>query len=120
MVALYIMAGYMLDAFSLIGYLWPNADKGSGKTKLLAVVTSLGRMGVLVTAGGTFASLGGLAHYGADIGFRDAENIMAARLVDPEKRTLLLAGNRKGSYLTLKEPMGDGWTTIYIHAYPHS
>ena len=117
MVALYIMAGYMLDAFSVIGYLWPNADKGSGKTKLLVVVTSLGCMGVLVTVGGTFASLRDLADYGAVIGFDDAENIMDAKRVDPEKRTLLLAGNRKGSYVTLKEPWGDGWTTRYIHAF---
>jgi hypothetical protein len=117
LVSCYVMASYQLDAFSVIGYLWPNADKGSGKTKLLAVVTALGCMGVLVTAGGTFASLRDLADYGAVLGFDDAENVMDSKRVDPDKRTLLLAGNRKGSYVTLKEPFGDGWTTRYIHVF---
>lgn len=117
MVACYTMSSYLLDAFSVVGYLWPNADKGSGKTKLLAVVTGMGCMGVLVTAGGTFASLRDLADYGAVLGFDDAENIMDTRKVDPDKRTLLLAGNRKGSYVTLKEPFGDGWTTRYVHVF---
>jgi len=117
MVACYSISSYLLDAFTVVGYLWPNADKGSGKTKLLAVVTGVGCMGVLITAGGTFASLRDLADYGAVLGFDDAENIMDTKRVDPDKRTLLLAGNRKGSYVTLKEPFGDGWTTRYVHVF---
>jgi hypothetical protein len=34
LVACYILATYFLEAFSVIGYLWPNGDKGSGKTTL--------------------------------------------------------------------------------------
>jgi hypothetical protein len=117
LVALYIMASYLLDAFTVVGYLWPNGDKGVGKTKLLVVVTDLACMGVLVTAGGTFASLRDLADYGATIAFDDSESIMDLRRADPDKRTLLLAGNRRGAYVTLKEPLGDGWTTRYVHAF---
>jgi hypothetical protein len=118
LIALYILASYLLDAFTVIGYLWPNGDKGVGKTKLLVIVTDLGYLGVLVTAGGTFASLRDLADYGATIGFDDSESIMDVRRADPDKRTLLLAGNRKGTYVTLKEPVGDhGWTTRYVHAF---
>jgi hypothetical protein len=117
MISLYIYGCYLLDAFTVIGYLWPNGDKGVGKTKLLVVVTDLAYLGVLVTAGGTFASLRDLADYGACIGFDDSESIMDVRRADPDKRTLLLAGNRRGTYVTLKEPLGDGWTTRYIHAF---
>ena len=118
LIALYIVASYLLDAFSVIGYVWPNGDKGAGKTKLLVIVTGLGYLGVLVTAGGSFASLRDLADYGATIGFDDSETIMDVRRADPDKRTLLLAGNRKGTYVTLKEPVGDhGWTTRYVHAF---
>lgn len=117
LMALYVLTGYLLDAFTVIGYIWPNGDKGVGKTKLLVVTTDLAYLGVLITAGGTFASLRDLADYGATIGFDDSENIMDVRRTDPDKRTLLLAGNRRGAYVTLKEPIGDGWTTRYIHAF---
>jgi hypothetical protein len=118
LVALYILMGYLLDAFSVVGYLWPNGDKGAGKTKLLVVVTSMSCMGMLVTAGGTFASLRDLADYGASIGFDDSESIMDVRRADPDKRTLLLAGNRRGAFITLKEPVGEnGWTIRYVHAF---
>ena len=118
LIALYVLSTYLLDAFTVVGYLWPNGDKGVGKTKLLVIVTGLGCLGVLVTAGGTFASLRDLADYGACIGFDDSETIMDVRRADPDKRTLLLAGNRRGAYVTLKEPLGDhGWTTRYVHAF---
>jgi hypothetical protein len=32
MVACYILAGWFLDAFNVIGNLWPNGDRGCGKT----------------------------------------------------------------------------------------
>lgn len=47
LMALYVLTSYLLDAFSVIGYVWPNGDKGVGKTKLLAIVTQLGCLGVL-------------------------------------------------------------------------
>ena len=116
--ALYIMGSYLLDAFTVVGYLWPNGDKGAGKTKLLVVITDLAYLGVLVTAGGSFASLRDLADYGACLGFDDSENIMDVRRTDPDKRTLLLAGNRRGTYVTLKEPVGrNGWRTRFVAAF---
>ena len=41
MVACYILATWFLDAFTVIGFLWPNGDRGSGKTQLLLIVTEL-------------------------------------------------------------------------------
>lgn len=36
-VACYILATWFLDAFNVIGFLWPNGEKGSGKTQLLTL-----------------------------------------------------------------------------------
>jgi hypothetical protein len=53
MVACYILATWFLDAFPVIGYLWPNGTKGSGKTKLLTVIAELAYLGQMLQAGGT-------------------------------------------------------------------
>jgi len=116
LVALYIMATYFLDSFQVIGYLWPNGDKGCGKTKLISIVTSLGYLGELITAGSSSASMRDLAANGAVLGFDDAENIMK-RGADPDKRALMLAGNRKGVTVTLKEKEKDKWKTKYVPVY---
>jgi hypothetical protein len=116
--ACYILGTYLLDAFSVIGYLWPNGDKGAGKTNYLFVVTELAYLGQVILAGGSYASLRDLADYGATLAFDDAEGIMDVRKADPDKRALLLAGNRRGASVTVKEPAGDrGWVTRYIHAF---
>jgi hypothetical protein len=36
---------------------------------------------------------------------------------DPDKRTLLLAGNRRGAYVTVKELVGERWETRHVHAF---
>src|SRR6185503_4341915 len=41
LIACYILATWFLDAFTVIGFLWPNGDKGSGKTKVLLLVSEL-------------------------------------------------------------------------------
>ena len=51
-----------------------------------------------------------MADYGATLCFDDAENIPDPKRTDPDKRTLLLAGNRKGNTVPVKEPVpGGGW-----------
>jgi hypothetical protein len=115
--ALYVLVTYLLDAFNVVGYLWPSGDKGTGKTKKLIVITDLAYLGILVLAGGSYASLRDLADYGACLGFDDAEGVMDVRRADPDKRALFLAGNRRGTYITLKEPCGDGWKSRRVHAY---
>lgn len=117
-IACYILATWFLDAFNVIGFLWPNGERGSGKTQLLSLVTSLGFLGHLLLAGSTYASLRDLADYGATLGFDDAENTDSKKF-DPDKRAILLAGNRKGSTVTLKEPTKDGkkWKTRHVNTY---
>lgn len=116
-IALYVVAGYLLDAFSVTGYLWPNGGKGSGKTKLLQVITNLAYMGVLVTSSGSFATLRDLADYGATIGFDDAE-IIAEKHGGSDKRELLLAGNNRAAHVTLKERKSDGtWKTRFVNTF---
>jgi hypothetical protein len=49
--ACYVLSTYFLDAFTVIGFLWPNGDRGSGKTQLLNVVTELAHLGETLLAG---------------------------------------------------------------------
>jgi hypothetical protein len=118
MVAAYILATWLQDAFQVFGYLWPNGEPGSGKTQLLALVCELAYLGTMVQSGGTFAALRDLADYGATLGFDDAEALSDPRKSDPDKRTLLLAGNRRGSSVPMKEPAGDRtWVTRHVSTY---
>ena len=118
LVACYIMSTWLLDAFSVTGFLWPNGDRGTGKTHLLIIVTELAFLGALILAGGSFASLRDLADYGATLGFDDAENMADPRKTDPDKRALLLAGNRRGVTIPLKELAADKtWHTRHVNAF---
>ncbi len=117
LVACSILSTWFLEAFNVIGFLWPTGESGSGKTQLLTIISELGYLGVLILAGGSYASLRDLADYGATLCFDDAENLDAKR-ADPDKRTLLLAGNRRGNMVTVKEPTGErGWETRYINTF---
>lgn len=118
MVGCYILATWFLDAFNVIGFLWPNGDRGSGKTQLLTVAAELGYLGQVILAGGSFASLRDLADYGALLCFDDAENLSDPRRTDPDKRALLLAGNRRGNTVPVKEVAGDRqWRTRYVNTF---
>jgi hypothetical protein len=116
--ACYVLATYLLDAFHVIGYLWPNGDKGAGKTSFLMVVTEMAYLGQLVLAGGSYATLRDLADYGATLAFDDAEEVMNVRRFDPDKRALLLAGSRRGACVTVKEKDAkDAWVTRYVNTF---
>ena len=118
LVACYIIATYTLEAFNVIGYLWPNGDKGAGKTTFLLIVCELAYLAQVILAGGSYASLRDLADYGACIAFDDAETVMDKKRGDPDKRTLLLAGNRRGSQVTIREPATDKtWRTRYVNTF---
>ncbi len=117
LVACYVLATYLLDAFNVIGYLWPNGEPGSGKTNFLHVVCEMACLGQVILAGGSYATLRDLADYGACLAFDDAEGIMDVRKTDPDKRTLLLAGNRRGATVPVKELVGDTWQTRHINAF---
>src|SRR2546423_9369013 len=69
------------------------------------------------TMGGTFAELRDLADCGATIGFDDAENLNDPKRTDPDKRALLLAGNRTGVRIPFKELAGDRWVIRWINAF---
>jgi hypothetical protein len=116
LIACYILTTWLSDAFTVIGFLWPNGDKGSGKTQVLNVVAELGYLGQVILAGGSFASLRDLADYGACLAFDDAENL-SNKNTDPDKRTLLLAGNRKGNTVPLKEERNGKWVTRYVNTF---
>jgi hypothetical protein len=116
--ACYIMATYFLDAFSVIGYLWPTGERGSGKTHFLSFTASCAYLGQLVLSSGTFATLRDLADYGATLAFDDCETLMDARRFDPDKRNLMLAGNRRGPLIPFKEPTGPReWKTRYVNGF---
>jgi hypothetical protein len=114
----YILSTWFLDAFNVVGFLWPNGERGSGKTHLLIVITELAYLGQLILAGGTFACLRDLADYGATLAFDDAECLSDPKKTDPDKRALLLAGNRRGVTVPLKEQGPDkNWHTRYVNAF---
>lgn len=118
LVACWAIGTYFLDAFNVVGYLWPNGDRGVGKTHLLATICGMAYLGMVIQAGGSYASLRDLADYGATLAFDDAEVVADLKRGDPDKRTLLLAGNRRGSVATVKEQTNDKtWRTRYIHTF---
>ena len=118
LVVCYILSTWFLDALTVTGYLWPNGERGSGKTQLLNVITELAYLGQTILAGGSYASLRDLADYGATLAFDDAEALMDVKRTDPDKRALLLAGNRRGSQVTVREPVnGREWRTRYINTF---
>ena len=117
MIACYVLGTWFLDAFTVIGYLWPNGQRGSGKTQLISLIAELGYLGELILAGSTYASLRDMADYGATLAFDDAENYSSAGNLDGDKRALLLAGNRKGVKIGVKEWIGKNWVTRYVNTY---
>jgi hypothetical protein len=118
LVACYVLATWVLDAFNVIGYLWPNGERGSGKTVLLHCVAEMAYLGHVILAGGSYASLRDLAEYGATLAFDDAENLADPRRTEADKRALLLAGNRRGSTVTVKELGPDNtWRTRHVNAF---
>lgn len=113
-----IVATYFLGAFSVIGYLWPNGNKGSGKTQYLLMFCELAYLGQVILAGASYATLRNLADYGATLAFDEAERIMDRKYGDPEKQGLLLAGNRRGSTVPVKELTGaKTWRTRHINTF---
>ncbi|CCF85053.1 hypothetical protein [Nitrolancea hollandica] len=118
LLAVFAISTWLGDAYAAFPYLWPNGDKGAGKTKCLSLVARLGYLGQVILAGGTYAALRDLAEYGATLCFDDAENLADPRKSDPDKRALLLAGNRKGATVPVKEPEGkNGWRIRNVSAY---
>jgi hypothetical protein len=118
LIASYILATWFLDAFNVIGFLWSSGHRGSGKTQLLVVIAELSYLGMVILAGGSYASLRDMADYGATLCFDDAENIANVKQTDPDKRALLLAGNRRGSTVTVKEPGPNRtWVTRHIRTF---
>lgn len=118
LVACYILGTWFLDAFNVIGFLWPNGDRGSGKTRLITLVAELSYLGTVILAGGSYAALRDLADYGACLAFDDAENLSDPRNSDPDKRALLLAGNRRGNSVPVKELTADRtWRTRYVSTF---
>jgi len=116
--AAYVLATYFLDAFNVIGFMWPNGDRGSGKTQDLIVMCELGYLGAVILAGGSYASLRDLADYGAMLAFDDAENLSNPKQTDPDKRALLLAGNRRGNTVPVKELAADKiWRTRHVNTF---
>jgi uncharacterized protein DUF3854 len=110
---------WFADAFTVLPYTWPNSPTpGAGKTKWGHCWTKTSYLGHLTSASGSFAALRDLADVGATLLFDDAEVLADPRKADPDKMSLILAGNRKGVEVPVKEPCADGgWRTRWVNAY---
>ena len=119
LIACYTLATWFLDAFNVAGYIWPTGERGSGKTHLLTLICEMAYLGQVILASGTMATLRDFADYGAFLGFDDAENLASSKQSDPDKRALLLAGNRRGSTISLKEiiPGQKAWRTRHVQTF---
>lgn len=116
-IACYILSTWFLDGFEVIGYMWINGERGSGKTNLLILISELSYLGQFISHSGSFASLRDMADYGATLCCDDAETITNPK-ENPDKQALLLAGNHKGIQVSLKEPGPNRtWTTRYVNAF---
>jgi hypothetical protein len=108
---------WFAEGFDVLPYPWPNGEWGSGKSKWGTIWALTSHLGQVVTWGGTFAALRDLADQGAALLFDDAEQVDDPK-ADPDKRALLLAGNRRGAKIPLKEPSGDRtWKIRWVNAY---
>lgn len=114
--ACWVIGTYATDAFDTVGYVWPNGERGCGKTQCLKTIMSLSFMGLTATSSSSFASVRDEAALGGTLGFDDCENLSK---MDSNKRELLLAGNTKGTGFMLKEPGAkEGqWNTRYIDCF---
>jgi hypothetical protein len=117
--ACFSLATWLTPAFTVLGYPWPNGERGSGKTQWGVCWANTSYLGMVVLASGSFAALRDLAEYGAALLLDDAENLGDPKRVDPDKRALFLAGNRRGAQVPIKEPSPDGrgWQTRWINAF---
>lgn len=119
LIACYIISTVFIDALPVVGYLWINGEPGSGKTQLLLMVSMLSHLATLVANSGSLAALRDIASAGGTLCIDDAEKITGDG-VDPEKQSLLLAGNRPDVTVPIKEPTGDKnqpWKTTHYHVY---
>lgn len=105
------------EAFDVLPYPWPNGEFGCGKTKWGNVWVATSYLGQMLTLGGSFAALRDLADYGAAMLFDDAENV-EDKNTDPDKKALLLSGNRRGMEVPLKEQNANRkWEIRWVNAY---
>jgi hypothetical protein len=110
---------WFADAFTVLPYPWPNSPApGSGKTKWGHCWTATSYLGYLTSASGSFAALRDLADMGATLLLDDAEVLADPQKADPDKQMLILAGNRKGVCIPVKEQGTDKrWHTRWLNAY---
>lgn len=114
--ACWAIGTYATDVFDTVGYIWPNGERGSGKSQCLKTLMSIAFMGQTVTSSSSFATVRDEASLGATLGFDDCENIQR---MENSKRELLLAGNTKGAQVMFKEPgKKEGyWETKFMDAF---
>lgn len=114
--ACWVIGTYATDVFDTVGYIWPNGERGSGKSQCLKTLMSLAFMGQTITSSSSFATVRDEASLGATLGFDDCENVQR---MENSKRELLLAGNTKGAQVMFKEPgKKDGqWDTKFMDAF---
>jgi hypothetical protein len=115
--ACFSLTTWFHPAFTVLGYPWPNGEKGSGKTNWGMVWAMTSYLGEFLLSSTSFAVARDLADYGATLLFDDAEAMNDRQRFDPQKRELLLAGNRRGATIPVNEQVGKHWVKRRVNAY---
>lgn len=117
MLSCYIIATWFLDAFQVIGYLWPNGEFGSGKSELLNAVCQMAFLGEMIMPQSTIATIRDAADYGGTLAFDEVEKLQQDK-TKADLVAILLAGNRRGATLAAKEPGANGaWETRRFNCF---
>ncbi|HEX8197590.1 MAG TPA: DUF3854 domain-containing protein [Pyrinomonadaceae bacterium] len=116
--ACFALSTWFLDAFNVTGFIYTTGGKGSGKSKHLNLTCELAYLGQFIGASGSFATLRDMADCGSFLGFDDAEAINR-KDYDPDKKEILLSGNRRGHSISLKEavPNSREWRIRRVQTY---
>jgi hypothetical protein len=106
LLAVYILATWFAPALPVLGFLWLVGDHGSGKSRLLYLLTRLTHLGLLLHTLAATPGLAALCGLGAATAIDDALFLSAARAgrsrgVGPASRALLLSGRQRGALVPI-------------------
>ena len=108
-IAIFIVISYVYEAFGAVPYLWISGPTGSGKTRLLELLSQLVFRPVFTSSASSSVLFRSLDGHGGTLLLDEAESLAGQSEKIHDLRSVLLMGNRrKGSYVARNEKSADG------------